>query len=186
MITTSTHSKFRYSGFTLVEVMIGATLGTMVLAGVITTFLMLGRSGANIGNYSMMETESRRALEEISQDLRMAKEVIWNTPQSITLVVPGNYTSTANRVTYAFDSGTRDFYRMPGTVSDTNAKLVLVRSVSSCVFARFDRANLATSSPPSTKRIQLTLILSRKSQTVASASNNVLSASFVLRNKLVN
>jgi prepilin-type N-terminal cleavage/methylation domain-containing protein len=186
MITTTTHSKARRRAFTLVEVMIGSTLGTIVLAGVLSTFLMLGRSGANIANYSMMETESRRGLEELSQDLRMSKSVTWNSAQSITLLVPDNYTSTANLVTYAYDSTTKDFYRMPGIASATNPRTTLVKSVAACTFARFNRLNIATTSPASTKRIQLTLEVRRKSQTVASASNTILSASYILRNKPAN
>ena len=150
MTTTTTPCKSRAGGFTLVEVMIGATLGTMVLAGVVTTFLMLGRSGANIANYCTMEAESRRALEELSQDLRMAKNVTWNSAQSVTLQVPENYTATGNQVTYALDSTTGSFYRMPGVASDSNARLTLIRSVASCTFARFDRVNIATTSPAST------------------------------------
>jgi prepilin-type N-terminal cleavage/methylation domain-containing protein len=186
MITTTTQFKPPLRGFTLVEVMVGATLGTIVLAGVLSTFLMLGRSGANVANYSMMETQSRRALEELSQDIRMAKNITWNSAQSITLLVPDNYTTTSNQVTYAYDSTTKDFFRMPGTASATNPKTILVPSVASCTFARFNRLNASASTNASTKRIQLTLVVSRKSETVAAASNTILSASYILRNKLVN
>jgi Tfp pilus assembly protein PilW len=186
MTITTIHCKQRSKAFTLVEVIIGATLGTMILVGVLSAFLMLGRSGANIGNYCTMETESRRALEELSQDLRMAKNVTWNSDQSVTLEVPDNYTATGNRVTYALDSTTHDFYRMPGVATETNPKQTLVRSVSSCTFARFDRVNAATTSPASTKRIHFTLVVRKKSQTVAAASNTILSASYILRNKPVN
>jgi hypothetical protein len=58
--------------------------------------------------------------------------------------------------------------------------------VAACTFARFNRLNIATTSPASTKRIQLTLEVRRKSQTVASASNTILSASYILRNKPAN
>ena len=67
MTITITSSKRSSRGFTLVEVMVASTLGTLVLAGILTTFLMLGRSGANVANYSIMEAESRRGLEELSQ-----------------------------------------------------------------------------------------------------------------------
>ncbi len=50
MTTSTIRSERRLRGFTLVEVMIAATLGTFVLAGVLSTFLMLGRSGANVAN----------------------------------------------------------------------------------------------------------------------------------------
>src|SRR5688572_23520838 len=101
MTTTTISFKRRCRAFTLVEVMVASTLGTIVLAGVLSTFLMLGRSGANVANYSMMEAESRRALEELSQDLRMAKDITWNSAESVTLTVPDNYTTTGNQVTYA-------------------------------------------------------------------------------------
>ncbi|HEX2861282.1 MAG TPA: prepilin-type N-terminal cleavage/methylation domain-containing protein, partial [Lacunisphaera sp.] len=50
-------------GFTLVEVLIAASLGTIVMAGVLAAFLMLVRSGVRVGNYSMMESQTRRAFE---------------------------------------------------------------------------------------------------------------------------
>jgi prepilin-type N-terminal cleavage/methylation domain-containing protein len=186
MTTTTTNFKRRCRAFTLVEVMVASTLGTIVLAGVVSTFLMLGRSGANVANYSMMETQSRRALEELSQDLRMAKQIVWNSAESVTLTVPDNYTATGNQVTYAFDNTSGDFYRMPGTTSATNPKTTLVRSATSCTFARFDRKNNATENPLAIKRLQLTLVVRRKSQTVAAASNTIFSASYILRNRLAN
>lgn len=191
MTITTTPSKPSSRAFTLVEVMIGATLGTIVIAGVASTFLMLGRSGANVANYSVMESQSRRALEELSQDVRMASNVTWNTDQSVTLVVPDNYTATSNQVTYAFDSSTAEFYRVPGDVSATAtaaaaSRTILVRSVASCTFARYNRLNAAATTNTATKRIQLTLVVRRTTRTVASASNTILSASYILRNKLVN
>ena len=186
MTTITTRSNLHRRGFTLVEVLIGATLGTMVLVGVLSSFLMLGRSGANAANYSMMEAESRRALEELSQDLRMTKDVIWNSDQSITLQVPDNYTSTANKVTYAYDSTSKILYRMGGTSSSTEPKTTLVRDVSSCTFARFNRLNVVATTNSAIKRIQLTLVVRKKSQTVAAATNTILSASYILRNKPVN
>jgi Tfp pilus assembly protein PilW len=183
MITTTTHIKPRCQAFTLVEVLIGATLGTMVLAGVLSTFLMLGRSGANIANYSMMETQSRRTLEELSQDIRMGESVTWTSAQSITIKVPQEYSSltapiTYDNVTYSYNSTTKTFNRVVGANT-----MILVRNVSSCTFERFDRVNIATTSPTATKRIKLTLVARSKNQTVAAATNTILSASYILRNK---
>src|SRR5687767_13905380 len=107
IITIRCKSEIR--AFTLVELLIGVTLATVVTIAVMSTFLMIGRSGANIQNYSEMETHSRRALEELSQDVRMAKDIFWTSPQSITVVVKDNYLdavdpSNRESVTYAYDA----------------------------------------------------------------------------------
>jgi Tfp pilus assembly protein PilW len=195
MIISSTRSK-RQVGFTLTELIIATTIGSFVLVGVLTSFLMLGRSGANIANYSMMESQSRRGLEEFGQDVRMASDVTWNSATSITLTVPDNYTSTSNRVTYGYDSGSKTFYRKPGDHSSTNSKYVLIKNVSTdFAYSRYDRRdNLLSSAVPasaasalalnySTKRILIATSVKITSTTVASASNNIVSASYILRNK---
>src|SRR5687767_5352555 len=91
MTTTTIRYRARIRAFTLAELLIGSGIATMVMLAVLSTFLMIGRSGANIQNYSEMETHSRRALEELSQDVRMAKDISWTSAQSITLVVKDNY-----------------------------------------------------------------------------------------------
>jgi prepilin-type N-terminal cleavage/methylation domain-containing protein len=176
----------RRRGFTLSEVMIAAGLGSMLLAGVMSTFLMLGRSGANVANYSMMESQSRRALEELSQDIRMASDVTWNDSTSVTLLVPNNYASTANLVTYAFDDSTDIFYRMPGAAAATNTRTRLIDNVATFAYSRFDRIDNPSTSNVTTKRIQLSMIVRSTTRTAAIASNNILSASYILRNKPVN
>ena len=170
-------------GFTLMEVIIGGTLGSFVLLGVMTAFLMLGRSGANAANYSVMEAQSRRALEELSQDLRMSSGITWNSATSITLLVPDNYTAFTNRVTYAYDSTAQTFYRMPGASGSGNPQTTLIRNVSTFAYSRFDRLDNTTTSDTNTKRVQLSMIVRTTTRTVATASNNILSASFILRNK---
>lgn len=186
MTTSTIRSKSRL-GFTLVEVMIGASLGTMILAGVMSTFLMLGRSGTNVANYSSMETESRRALEEFSQDLRMASAITWNSPQSITLTVPNNYALTLGLVTYSYDSDAKFFSRSPSdSNSATGTSRVLIRKVQVFEYTRFDRMNNPTSADLTTKRIQLSMTARANSTTVTGASNIILSASYILRNKYAN
>jgi Tfp pilus assembly protein PilW len=165
-------------GFTLVEVIIGATLSAFILAGVLSAFLMLGRSGANAANYSMSETQIRRAIEEFAQDVRMANNLTWNSERSITLTVPGNYAANGHQVTYAWDNATTGdtaqcFYRMPGDSSSTAAKTIFVRQVSALSFARFNR-------------LQLTMNVRRTGKTLVAANTTLVSASYTLRNKVAN
>src|SRR5687768_6752532 len=192
MTTTTIRCSSRIRAFTLTELLIGSGIATFIMIGVLSTFLMIGRSGANIQNYSQMETHSRRALEELSQDVRMAKDILWTSAQSVTLVVKDNYLDAidpANKetVTYAYDATEKQFYRKAGPSSSTEPKRILIQNVESCVFARFDRLNNSKKvSDVTTKRLQITLVLRTKSPTVKATSNNILSASYILRNKPTN
>ena len=108
LVPHSVHPRFPdRRGFTLVEVMVAGTLGSMVLAGVLSSFLMLTRSSQRLYYYNGMEAESRRTLEEFAQDVRMASDSTYNSATSVTLTVPDNYGTSGNRVTYAASPPTR-------------------------------------------------------------------------------
>jgi hypothetical protein len=171
--------------------MIGSTLGAFVMAGILSTFLMLGRSGANLVNYTTMDAQTRRSLEDFAQDVRMASNVAWNGENSITLTVPGNYTSNSNLVTYAWDntpssSTYQTFYRQPGNPGSGATRTTYITNVTSFNYLRFDRLNASASTDISTKRVQLRMTIARSNSTVVSATDTTLSASFVLRNKITN
>lgn len=185
MTTSTIRSKGR-RGFTLVEVMIAASIGTMVLAGVMSTFLMLGRSGANVANYSVMEAQARRALEEFSQDVRMASAITWNSSSSITLTIPNNYAPTSGVVTYAYDGTNRVFYRTPKDSLSASGQNNLIRNVVTFSYARFDRINNPAVQDMTTKRVQISMTARTTTNTAVGASNIILSASFILRNKYAN
>lgn len=169
--------------------MISATLSTFVLAGVLSSFLMLGRSGTMLVNYTTMDTQARRALEDFAQDVRMATNVTWNSSTSITLTVSDNYASTSNKVTYAWDNTEGSatyhyFYRKPGDANSTNAKTTYIANVTSFAFARYDRLNNDATTDPSTKRIQIGMTITTTAKTVVNATDSLVSASFILRNKV--
>lgn len=176
----------RRGGFTLVEVMIGATLSSFVLLAILTTFLFMGRSGANLRNYSDMESQARRSLEIFAEDARQASAISWTSDVSVQVTV----NSTAIR--YSFDSTTGLFSRQAGGA----ASQVLISGVRAGTFA-FKAYNVAgsemalvtaanlTAASSSTKQIQISLEASRTTTTVTSATNLVLSARYILRNKVV-
>lgn len=187
----SRESPPRARAFTLPEIMIGASLGSIVLAGVLSSFIMMARSGALLQNYSDMTTQGRRALEEFSQDIRMASDITWNSSSSVTLTIPENYTSYGNQVTYAYESGTsgttaRAFFRRPGDAASTASATVLVKNVIACTFYRFDRLDNAATTDSSTKRLELSLRMRTGGTGSATATENTVSASYLMRNKLAN
>lgn len=178
-------------GFTLAEVMIGSTISSIVLLGVLSTFLMLGRSGTNIVSYTTMDAQTRRALEDFAQDIRMASDIDWNSDSSITLTVPDNYTGNGNQVTYAWETDSAQanyhyFYRKPGAAAATTTKTNYIANVTGFTFYRYDRLNSPTTTKAATKRVQFSMTITTANRTVVSATDTTLSASFILRNKTTN
>jgi prepilin-type N-terminal cleavage/methylation domain-containing protein len=176
----------RARGFTLVEVLIGATLSSVILAGTLSSFLFLGRSGVNLRNYNDMESQARKSLEIFAQDTRQASSVTWTTPQSVTLVVPDAASTTTIYYTYA--SG--QFTRQTSTGTAT-----LLSGITNFTFSAYDingtaitdlsTAAARLTAANATKQIQISLSAARSTRTVATATNIVLSARYVLRNKKV-
>lgn len=175
----------RAAGFTLVEVLIGATLASFILAGILTVFLFLGRSGANVRNYSDMESQARKALEIFAEDVRQAGSITWTSSTQFSIVV------NAVSITYQYDSSTGLFTRTASSVTRT---LISGISAGTFTFRAFNitgtelplatSANL-TAASSSTKQLQISLEASRTNTTVVAATNAVLSARFILRNKIV-
>jgi prepilin-type N-terminal cleavage/methylation domain-containing protein len=177
----------RRRGFTLAEIMIGAALGSMVLAGIMSTYLMLLRSGVSASNYSVMEAQARRAFEQLGIDARMSSALSsgGTTPvTSVTLTVPNNYTSNSNNVTYAYDSTNQWFYLVPGDGSVLTNRQILIRNVTGISFNRYDASGTATSTDTAAKHIQVSVTVQRSAARVVTESETILSAAFTMRNKL--
>ena len=169
-------------GFTLVEVLISASLASFILTGVMTCFLFLGRSGANIQNYSDMESQSRRGLEQFAEDVRQASAISWTSGTDVTLTVD------SASIRWVYDSGT--LYRR--TSSATRAMITGITSftykaytISGTEISDFSTASALTTAGQTTKQLQISLEAARTSTTAARATNLVLSARYILRNKRV-
>lgn len=171
-------------GFTLVEVLISSTLAAFILTGVMTCFLFLGRSGANIQNYNDMEGQARRGLEQFAQDVRQASEITWNSATDVTLTVD------ASSIRWAYDSSSGKLYRRTSTV--TREMITGITSftykaytIAGAEITDFSSASARTTAGQTTKQLQISLEASRTSTTAARATNLVLSARYILRNKRV-
>lgn len=114
------------AGFTLVELLIGASLSAAIMAAVLSSYIYLGRGFGRLVIQQKLETESRRALGYFSQDVQTASGIeSSNSPSSnrFSLYVP---TATgANIVTYYYNSNiptsTADFDNV--SVNGTTVKM---------------------------------------------------------------
>ncbi len=183
------------AGFTLVEILIAASLSTLVLAGVMSAFLFIGRTGFSASNYSEMEAQTRRALDRFAHDVRQASGIHWNHSQSITLSLP-TATNATTRVTYAYDSSSigptaRSLYRLPGDAGSSLPREVLVRQLApDFSFQRFKLDQNGTTANAAandleTKLVQMNLRLVRTGRTTVDSTQSAISARHVLRNKRV-
>lgn len=183
--------KLGVGGFTLVELMIGSSLGAFILAAVLSTFLFMGRSGANLQNYNDMEAQARKALEYFAEDTRQASGVVWGSDAYTVALTVG-----LNTITYQYNASARRFARQEvvTATSVVTSTRVLVTGITTFAFTAYNISGNnvpisttaeRTAANGTTKQLQISLESSRTNTTVVAATNTVLSARFVLRNKKV-
>lgn len=197
MITSFSNLRARRTrAFTLVEVLIAASIGSIVLAGVLASYLMLVRSGVRASNYSTMESQTRRAFEQLGIDARMANKIVSNFDPtgtvitSFTLTIPSHDLGTQRDVTYGFDTSNpkdKKFFMVPGPdPTILTGRQNLVSNVTNLTILRYDTSS--TLVPPSTasddtvKHIQISISVSRSASGVAAATQVIRSSAFTMRN----
>ena len=162
----------------------------MILAGILSTFLLIGRTGLNAAAYSEMNGKLRIALERFSRDVHLATDLRWTDQRRLTLVLPADLGSS---VTYAYEAapdGTspgRFIRQIPGAAPET-----LVGGVSpDFAFARYRLPVTAWDEPPiatndfETKQLEVRLRAIRPGAQTPAVSQLATSARCLLRNKAV-
>jgi Tfp pilus assembly protein PilW len=191
--------------FTLVEVMVAASLGSFILAGVLTTFVMIGRVITNAGNYSDLDSDARQGLESFGREVRSAESVATYSNTSVTLNFP-DLTNTLGAVLYtvtysigpdnenpaqnalvrtgpplANPSGGSQTTYLVHNVSNFRIYYYTFPTLNGNNYGNGGQSNFA-SSATTIKQIELTLTAQRSNNTVVTANDVVLSACFTLRN----
>ena len=100
-------------GFTLVELVVSMSIGTVVMLAVFSTYLYLGRNLTRLSYRSTLESQSRKILNTFATDIRNAKSVAnppAANPSTTTLALKMTDSST---VVYNFSAD--KLTRNPGT-----------------------------------------------------------------------
>lgn len=169
----------RRSGFTLTELLIATTLGSIVLAAVFSALIFVSKGTFNLTDYISMDQEAQIALEIFSRDARMASNVSNYTTNGITLTVPT--ASSSYNVTYSYDPDQKIFWKAHGT---PNQK-ALIKNIHRFSLKRYNLQQNLASNDLETKQLQLDIESGRTGAITAKTTNNVLSARYILRNKSV-
>lgn len=179
-------------GFTLVEVMVGASIAGLLLAAILSTYNFLGRSLARLTSFQALESESRKALTYFSRDLRLAQKVkngTTPTSSSVTLVLP------SGDVTYSFDSTTGSLRRVATFGASRDLTLLRTNSCQCSAFeflyftisdgAPVDQSAPSSNVPYSIKQIQVKYTLeSPSSWSVWTRTRyEAVSARYLLQNR---
>lgn len=116
----------RSRGFTLVELIVGATLSAAVMAAVLSSYIYLAKNLVRLTNQQTLETEARRTLAYFARDVQMATDIS-GTPSatSVTLSIPTGSGSTT--VAYAYDSSAGTLTRTPAS----GTAQILLRNITS-------------------------------------------------------
>jgi prepilin-type N-terminal cleavage/methylation domain-containing protein len=179
-------------GFTLVEVLIGATLAAAMMAAVLSSFVFLGRSLTRLANYQTLEAKGREALTYFRGDFALARAVkngTTPTASSVTLVLP------AGEVTYTYDSAAQSLRRQANFGANQDFQL-LQNDFCTCTTFTFNYYTTTSGAPTSQitpalnvpysiKQIEVRFVL----QTPGTASPSTqtrfeeVSSRFLVRNK---
>lgn len=120
---TRAHPRSR-AGFTLVELMIGATLSAAIMAAVLSSYLFMGRNLARLTNQQALQGESRRTLAYFNRDVRMASGLSGTiSATAVTFILPTSTGTTT--VAYSYDSGAGTLTRTPAS----GTTLTLLRNI---------------------------------------------------------
>jgi prepilin-type N-terminal cleavage/methylation domain-containing protein len=188
----------RRHGYTLAEVLISISLSAILAAAVLSSFLLVGRSGINLASYSGMNGEARVALDVFARDVRQAEGIVWNSTTSITVQVreqPVTYALRHDAVLqeWVFQRGDQSLIRGvdPASFRLTGYRVAFEAPLEEGEGPEaaprptaIDFSDLAQAGRE-TKQLQLELQAARNTRWSARVSNSVVSARYVLRNKRV-
>lgn len=180
------------AGFTILELLISTTLGAIVMASVLSTYIFIGRNLARISSYQALESESRKALAYLTRDFMQAQSVKGGTTptsSSVALVLPNG------EVTYTYDPAAKTLRRQATFGGITNLVL-LQNTLCECTTFRFlyftstdtaptDQATATVNVPYSIKQIQASFLVESPASWTAEtrARYEIASSRYLLRNR---
>ena len=175
-----TSTKSRRAGLTLVELLVGVGLGSIVLMSVASFSLYSGRNIVSLSNYADLESVSCLALDRMSQEIRQTKGMTDFTSTSLTFI-----DSDGVALSYIYDPSAKTLARLKN-----GQRRVLLEGCDYLKFAVFQRTPISGSydmypatSPSTAKLIQVTWGCSRSVLGTKMNTEIVQSAKIVIRKR---
>ena len=142
-------SKRNQIGFTLVELMIGVTLGLLILAGLTEIFISNSRARGEIEKANRQVENGRFAMQILSEDIRMAGFFGEFDPTVLAapaikpdpcMALPADLKAALPVSVQGYDNGANWSCSISGLLSDmrTGTDILVIRRVSTCVVGAAD------------------------------------------------
>lgn len=165
----------RDQGFTLVEIMVAASIGMLVIALSMSSFLALSRAAAGSVNAAAVHSKLRLGMDRMTKDLIGASAITGCDPAGFILF---------NVVTPAGTESRNIHYDRPGqevySVRGGNRK-VLIENVDDMTFTLYDADRLPTTVPANAVSVGVTISGTR--QWARTAYSDEVYTEVMLRNK---
>ena len=171
------------AGYTLVETMVTSVIGTFILAGVLTSYVLCARYFYAISNYWEIHSQGRYTIERFACDMRAVSDVASiNTNSSLVVTIPITFDNAGNAittktVTYSYTNGI-----LNRTDSALNQTDQLAANIYQLQFRLYDRVGNLNTVIANSKSLQVELYL-RKFTAGRAQTEDYLSARLDMRNK---
>ncbi len=183
MTTTTNHSNKRSNskkrGYTLIEIMVSMSIMSLVLTGVTSSFTFLTKTALGLGNYVIMNQDSRVGLELLSRDIRMASDINFMDDDNLTITVPvGGGGTTVIDYSYEAEQGLVN--REEGGETTT-----ILKDIEDFDFNYYTFLSVETANILEVKEVQVEAKMVKEIYNMENTSH-LISARYLMRNKIVN
>ena len=167
-------------GFTLVEMLFTLAIGSFILTGIVTSYVLSLRGFRRLANYNEMQADGRQSLDWFARDIRPGMAVSSCISNRVVVLLPsavdnsGVVTST-NIVTHTIQNGA--WYRTDGA----GIAKRLGTNVTSLVFSLYDQAGNVTTQVSQAVSVQVDAFLTKTVQD-KNQTSDFLSARYRMRN----
>jgi Tfp pilus assembly protein PilW len=163
--------------------MMSVTLGALLLAGSVGTYLQCLKAFTAAGNYTQIHGDGRSAVNWFAKDMRAASQITSFNGSNVTITIPTAFSASGvilsnKTVSYTYD-GSNILYR---TDSSTGKTAPLAYNIYQLTYTLFNHVGSNTTLVSAAKGIQLDIKL-RKTMMNQTETEDYLSARFDMRNK---
>jgi hypothetical protein len=180
-ITSTTSINHRQRGLSLVELLVGIGVGSVLLIAILSLSFFSARSFAALTNYVDLDNHSRNALDQITREIRQADALMSSSEHQL------EFRHGTGWIRYTYNPEARTLTR------NQNGNLtVLLRECDELQFAIYqrnpiphtwDQFDLPTENPTLCKMVQLSWVCSRTILGARVNTESVQSAKVVIRKK---